>query len=99
MEKVPQGRLRGLSRHSPGFGERIGVLNREMPVVPAGLFVSRSLPRTASWAKFSRPCGTDFAIWSILTHVARLGHVLGRNRRWIRPLFFVESINTEKGRR
>src|SRR5216684_6162945 len=21
-----------------------------------------SLPRTASWAKFSRPCGTDFAV-------------------------------------
>jgi hypothetical protein len=29
-------------------------------VVPTGLFKSASQPRTASWAKFSRPCGTQF---------------------------------------
>jgi hypothetical protein len=30
---------------------------------PYGTFSSlESLPRTASWAKFSRPCGTHFAI-------------------------------------
>src|ERR1700732_1240450 len=49
-------------------GSELGV----PPELPPGNFQSslrdfssfESLPRTASWAKFSRPCGTHFAIGS-----------------------------------
>jgi hypothetical protein len=70
--KVPQGRLKKLSRRDPEFGQRIGNLNhrivrdRSALGSPPGNFQSslrdfsslESLPRTASWAKVSRPCGT-----------------------------------------
>ena len=36
-------------------------------VVPTGLFHGAFKPRTASWAKFSRPCGTHFCIRLVLT--------------------------------
>src|ERR1700688_4580795 len=75
-ELVERGRLKKLSRHDPEFGQRIGnsqsrnSSRSEALGSPGGNFQSslrdfsslESLPRTASWAKFSRPCGTNLAI-------------------------------------
>src|SRR6266702_4705730 len=67
--KVPKGRLKKLSRHSPEFGQRIGdSQSRSISRCP-GNFQSylrdfsslKSLLRTASRAKFSRPSGL---IWT-----------------------------------
>ena len=74
LGKVPQGRLRRLPRHGPGFGQTIGnsqsrnILRWKRLGLPLSYFQSslrdfsslESLPRTTSWAKFNRPCGTEF---------------------------------------
>jgi hypothetical protein len=58
-DRVPQGRLKGCP----------GLRRGPFSAVPVGLGrPSKSNPGLASWAKLSRPCGTEFAK-GVLTHV------------------------------